>query len=170
MLLGATLALALSRPRQFAWLRRALASRHATPLSAAAAAAWIWQPFGPGILLDLAFALLVGAAAAARGRGLLERALASWPLVHVGRVSYGMYLLHVPVLGSLARAFPGLVEHPASLFGLVLVLSVAVASLSHRYIEAPLLALQQRFRPARAPAPVATSLPVTARAGWVREG
>lgn len=158
MALGAALAWCLARRRGFGWLARALAWRWATPLSAALVALWIWQPFGPGILLDLAFVALVGAAAAASGRGLLERALASRPLVYVGRVSYGMYLFHVPVLGSIQLALPGLAAQPLALFASAFVLSVGLAALSHRYVESPILALQERFRPARA-----ELLPVTAR-------
>ncbi|HTV17186.1 MAG TPA: acyltransferase [Polyangiaceae bacterium] len=170
MVLGAALAWASSRPRGFGWLARALAARHATSLAAAAVAVWIWQPFGPGVVLDIGFVVLVGAAAASHGRGFVDRLLAAPALVYVGRVSYGMYLFHVPVLGSLSRSFPGLVEHPPALFGATFALSVGVAALSHRYIESPLLALQERFRPARGPLPVAAEPPARARVGWVREG
>jgi peptidoglycan/LPS O-acetylase OafA/YrhL len=178
MLLGAALAWALAQPRGFAWLRRALALPHATAIAAAAAAAWIWQP-GPAIVLDLAFVALVGAAAAASGQGPIERALAARPLVYVGRVSYGVYLFHVPVLGSLERLFPSLVEHPLGLFVSTGCLSLAAAALSHRYVEAPLLAIQQRFRPARVElsgsparvgAPMAHENSEPPRVGWAREG
>jgi peptidoglycan/LPS O-acetylase OafA/YrhL len=170
MLLGAGLAWALAQPHGFAWLRRALGMRHATTLAAAAAAAWIWQP-GPAILLDLAFVALVGSAGAASGQGPIERALAAPPLVYVGRVSYGLYLFHVPVLGSLQRLFPALAAHPLGLFVPTSALSLAVAALSHRYVEAPILALRERFRPARLALSDATApLPGPERVGWVREG
>jgi peptidoglycan/LPS O-acetylase OafA/YrhL len=169
MLLGAGLAWALAQPRGFAWLRRALAMRHATTLAAAASAAWIWRP-GPAVLLDLAFVALVGAAAAASGHGWIERTLAARPLVYVGRVSYGLYLFHVPVLGSLQRLFPDLGEHPLGLFVSTGSLSLAVAAMSHRYVEAPLLTLQERFRPARVPLSDATALLEPPRVGWAREG
>jgi peptidoglycan/LPS O-acetylase OafA/YrhL len=175
MLLGAGLAWALALRRGFAWLERALAARHATTLSAAAAGAWLWQPFGPDILRDLAFVALVGAAAASSGqpspgRALVNRALAARPLVYVGRVSYGMYLFHVPVLGSLLRMIPALAEHTFGLYVATFASSLGLAALSHRYVEAPLLALQERFRPARVPlSEVAAPLPAPS-VGWAREG
>jgi peptidoglycan/LPS O-acetylase OafA/YrhL len=86
-------------------------------------------------------------------------------------VSYGLYLFHVPVLGSLQRLFPGLAAHPFGLFLPTSALSLAVAAVSHRYVEAPILALQERFRPARLPLSDATApLPGPRRVGWVREG
>jgi len=172
MALGAGLAWMLAQGRRFAGLRRALAAPHATSLTAALVAAWLWRPFGPGILLDLAFVALVGAAAASSGRGLLERALAARPLVYIGRVSYGMYLFHVPVLGSIQRVFSELVEQPLALFATSFLVSMGLAALSHRYVEAPILALQARFRPARGALPVAgpESLPARAPIAWVREG
>ena len=172
MALGAGLAWMLAQEQRFAGLRRALAAPHATSLAATLVAAWLWRPFGPGILLDLAFVALVGAAAASSGRGLLERALAARPLVYVGRVSYGMYLFHVPVLGSIQRVFSELVEQPLALFATSFLVSMGFAALSHRYVEAPILALQARFRPARGALPVASpeSLPARAPIAWVREG
>jgi peptidoglycan/LPS O-acetylase OafA/YrhL len=166
MLLGALLALALAHPRGGAALRRALAAPSALPLAIAAAAALLWRPLGPPILLELAFATLVGAAALTSGRGALARLLSARPLVHVGRVSYGVYLFHVPVLGALKRTLPVLAEQPLALFPAAFALSIALASASYRYLEGPLLALRERFRPASD-----TSLALRAtglRSGWLR--
>jgi peptidoglycan/LPS O-acetylase OafA/YrhL len=136
MALGAMLGWAVSQRRAFAPLERLLGARHSTELAAAACAGLIWQPIGPPLLLELAFAVLVGSAASSRGP--LARGLALRPLVHVGRVSYGMYLFHVPVLGLLKRSCPWLVERPLALFPAAFLSSLAVAAVSFRTLEAPL--------------------------------
>jgi len=148
MALGALMALLLEHPRGRALLGRPLATRHALPLSALAALALIWRPVGPPLAIDLAFALLVATAALARDRGALERVLTLPWLLHVGRVSYAVYLFHVPWIGLLSRGFPGLREQPGALFVAAFTLSVISASISYRHFEGPLLALQERFRPA----------------------
>jgi peptidoglycan/LPS O-acetylase OafA/YrhL len=98
---------------------------------------------GAPILLDLGFAALVASAVLAPG-SWFGRALSARPLRELGRVSYGIYLFHVPVLGLLRRGSPWLAEHPGPLFLLALGLSGALAALSYRYFEAPLMALAPR--------------------------
>jgi peptidoglycan/LPS O-acetylase OafA/YrhL len=149
MALGALLALALARPIRS--IERLLASRHALAVTLSLAAAWLWSPVGPPIVLDAAFAALVGAAALSGGGGWLERGLGSRELARVGRVSYGIYLLHVPVVGLCKRACPWLTERPAALFPLAFGIAFVMAALSYRYVEGPLLALKERFRPRPAP-------------------
>jgi len=165
MTLGALFALVLEHPRWHAAASRLLGARHATGVATLAAAALICEPVGPPLLLDLTLGALVATAALARGHGVAPRLLTLPPLVHVGRVSYGVYLLHVPVIGLLTRWFPWLGERSGPLFLLAFALSVAAASVSYRYLEAPLLALQQRFRPI--PRGVSSRAPaaLTARGG-----
>jgi peptidoglycan/LPS O-acetylase OafA/YrhL len=77
----------------------------------------------------------------------VARALRITPLVALGRISYGMYILDdlpAPLFNSIA---PGLIAHhvgflilPASF----LVITIA-ASLSFRYLESPFLRLKDRF-------------------------
>jgi peptidoglycan/LPS O-acetylase OafA/YrhL len=144
MAIGALLALLLEHPLGHALL----ATRHAASLAAFAALALIWTAVGPPIALDLAFAVLVAAAALARGRGALLRALTLPWLLHIGRISYAIYLFHVPWIGLLSRGFPGLREQPAALFAGAFALSAVTASVSYRYFEGPLLELRERFHPA----------------------
>jgi peptidoglycan/LPS O-acetylase OafA/YrhL len=165
MLLGASCAGLLAHPRHARRLAAVLGARPALALALALSAAWIVAPSGPPILLEAAFAATVGAAALNRGRGLLGRALSLRPVRHIGRVSYGIYLFHVPVLAMLWRSCPALIEQPLVSFSIALALATAVASASHRYLEAPLLARTARWQPAppqpaRSPAPGA----------WAREG
>ena len=158
MALGALLALLLGHPRWRVPAARLLGARHATPLAMLAVGALICEPVGPPLLLDLALATLVATTARARGRGIVERVLMLPPLAHVGRVSYGIYLFHVPLIGLVVRVFPGLRAQPGPLFVCALALGTAAASLSYRLLEAPLLARRERFRPA-APAPLASDAP-----------
>jgi peptidoglycan/LPS O-acetylase OafA/YrhL len=147
MALGALLALALAQPTEWRRVARVLGARHALPVTLLLVAAWLWLPIGPPIVLDAAFTALVGAAALWRGDGWLGRLLASRASLRIGQVSYGIYLLHIPVIGLLERAAPGLGEQPFVLFPLAFGLSFAAATSSYRYFEAPLLELRDRCWP-----------------------
>jgi peptidoglycan/LPS O-acetylase OafA/YrhL len=111
---------------------------------------------GAPLWLDLAFVALVASLVLAPATWL-ARTFSSPPLREVGRVSYGIYLFHVPLLGLLRRLSPWLAEHPGALFVLGLGASLGAAELSYRYLESPLLQLaRQRFsvrldRPASRP-------------------
>ena len=93
---------------------------------------WIYQGgwAGYGVLS----AVLI-AAGATRGNPvwwLLDVKILSW----VGRRSYGIYLFHFPIFLWLTPLRTGLTFWP--LFGVRVALSVALAALSYRYLEAPL--------------------------------
>lgn len=154
--LGALLAVLAANERTFPWLWRCLGGRASAAGCMLLAGALIWRPTGPSIALDLALAAWVAACAFSPG-DWLRRGLAARPLVQVGRVSYGMYLFHVPVIGVLRRSLPWLSEWPALLFPASFLASFALASLSYRHLEAPILALRERFRPTRAVAPLASA-------------
>jgi peptidoglycan/LPS O-acetylase OafA/YrhL len=84
----------------------------------------------------LGFALVVAAAAA--GRGPAVAWLRVRPLVAIGVVSYGVYLWHLPLILVVRKA--GLL--PADIlprFLLVLTLALAVATLSWKLLERPLI-------------------------------
>jgi len=68
-------------------------------------------------------------------------------LAHVGQVSYGIYLLHVMVIGMWRCVLPQPDTHVLLVFGLALLGSIGVATVSHRYFETPFLKLKDRFRP-----------------------
>ena len=72
---------------------------------------------------------------------MLLRALETRPVVFVGLVSYGLFLWHEPIIRSLQSH--GLTLGGASGFFMSLVLflvvSLAAASLTYRYVEKPFL-------------------------------
>jgi peptidoglycan/LPS O-acetylase OafA/YrhL len=152
MSLGALLALLMAERRAFAWVWRVLGRRASAPVCLLALATFVWRPPTPFLLFELLLACLVAACALQPAPGWL-RAAATRPLLHLGRVSYGMYLFHVPVLGLLRRCLPWLVERPACLFPLALGVTWGAATLSYRYLESPILKLQARYRPLRPPSP-----------------
>ncbi|MBK6533676.1 MAG: acyltransferase [Deltaproteobacteria bacterium] len=113
------------------------------PVGTAAGFAW-----GLG-LLGLACALVV-LEVARRGDTAVVRALELAPLRWVGRLSYAMYLVHVPMI-DVARAVY-LVEPRArgaaevlGVFVLALALTLAVAQALHVAVERPFLRLKDRF-------------------------
>jgi peptidoglycan/LPS O-acetylase OafA/YrhL len=71
--------------------------------------------------------------------GLLSRK----PLTYLGKISYGLYALHggaLWIVGLVSTSLPFAVR-----FALSLALSVALASVSYRYLERPFLLVKQRF-------------------------
>jgi peptidoglycan/LPS O-acetylase OafA/YrhL/lysophospholipase L1-like esterase len=72
---------------------------------------------------------------AALQRGLTARVLSLAPLVALGRISYGVYLLHWPVFLWLTPSRVGLSQWP--LFALRMAVTVAAAVVMFRLIETP---------------------------------
>lgn len=105
----------------------------------------------------LGFALCFGAVlvlALASPAGVVRRVAESSVLRAFGRYSYCLYLIHAPVgetlrLIAYSWAWPmlihlGFLAH-AAIFAVVVLVSLGLAWLSWRYIEAPLLALRRYF-------------------------
>jgi peptidoglycan/LPS O-acetylase OafA/YrhL len=67
-------------------------------------------------------------------------------LIYLGKISYGLYVVHVLGLFLAQR-----VTHPASLLGVMaqaalgLAITVALSAASYRWIESPFLRLKERF-------------------------
>lgn len=72
--------------------------------------------------------------------GLAQRVLSARPLVHLGRISYGFYLWHFPIL-KIGGSYLGR-SWPATL--VLLGVSYLVALASYRFIERPFLRLKTR--------------------------
>ncbi|MCZ2836438.1 acyltransferase family protein [Modestobacter sp. VKM Ac-2985] len=102
--------------------------------------------------------LLVGGLVVRRG-DRLNRALSVRPVVWLGRVSYGVYLWHYPLVLLVADLRPD--WSPWARLTVVLGLSVLAAAASHRWVEQPFLRLKDRVGGAAGapvsptPAPVA---------------
>ena len=84
--------------------------------------------------------------AAAGFRGALGRLLEFRPLMYLGKISFGLYVLHKPIpalldmLGLPIDQFPPLLS-----FVLYAGIAVAIASLSWKFFEAPINGLKRRF-------------------------
>ena len=83
------------------------------------------------LLPTVGTALVLYAAASARSAGFLR----SWPAVHVGRISYSLYLVHWPLIVFTHYLLNGPLA-PLHQFSLIVV-SFVLAHLSYRYIEKP---------------------------------
>ena len=91
-----------------------------------------------GFLLVAVLVALVITSVLKAPRGPISRLFSLPPLVHIGRISYGLYLWHWPVILFLTSARTG-----ASGFGLLtlrLTVSLALAELSFWALEKPILA------------------------------
>ncbi len=99
---------------------------------------------GLGYTLWAAFFASILIRSAGKENGRLARSLRLRPLLYVGRISYGLYLIHYPVIYVLDSV--GMREFGFVLFCVaVFVASFLIATLSWRYLELPLLKLKRRL-------------------------
>jgi peptidoglycan/LPS O-acetylase OafA/YrhL len=113
---------------------------------------WGVAVVGYSVFAALTAVALLGVASG--GAPWLTRGLSWAPLVAVGRVSYGLYLLHPLVLSNVvvfgrAAGLPFRTEPWAGVVGhlVVAALSVGLATVSFHLIESPILALKDRWAP-----------------------
>jgi peptidoglycan/LPS O-acetylase OafA/YrhL len=115
-------------------------------------------------ILSVGFAAIVGLGALPAPRHMqpLWKLLSSAPLRLVGRYSYAMYVLHLPLhlfvgLPLLHRLAPHLSSGIALVYiAAVIALTFGLSAMSYRYFERPFLSMKHRFVPDRtAPATVA---------------
>lgn len=86
-------------------------------------------------LLNLSACCLV--LAVLQGRQVLTALLSARPLVHVGRVSFGVYVYHFPLQLLFMTFLPGNVA-PLLMFAVCMTASVIVATLSFHFFERPI--------------------------------
>jgi len=90
-----------------------------------------------GLWNPLCLALAVGCVTAALCSRMAGSILSSRPMIHLGKVSYSLYLLHKPVMLLLQQTTS--LEHWPELFLVVtLLLTIAVSSVVHRLFESPI--------------------------------
>jgi peptidoglycan/LPS O-acetylase OafA/YrhL len=161
---GALLALVARRPQGMKALRR-WAGPVGGGTSAVLLALVVWQRglpaesqvvqlVGYSLLAALFSAVLVLAATAPASSGL-GRVLTAPALVYIGRISYGLYIVHHLVVFALQRHVVSVDRMPRVLgtqvlsqvvFSLIaLGVSVLLAALSWHLYERPILHLKQRF-------------------------
>lgn len=135
LLLGALLALALDARSGFEALRRWLGARWSS-VALLAAALWIWcTPGVPEPIMHLVLSALTAACVLREDHALAHFLRRSW-IVHVGSVSYGVYLLHMLCHNAVERGLARLGSAPAVLdFALTALLAVGLATLSQRHFE-----------------------------------
>jgi peptidoglycan/LPS O-acetylase OafA/YrhL len=97
-------------------------------------------------LLNLGFASLIQHV---ERSGLGTRVLEWRPIAYIGRISYGLYIVHFPVIflvnATLLQWGYGL-GHPLAV-PLAIGFSLALAGASHRYVEVPIMGLKDRLFP-----------------------
>jgi peptidoglycan/LPS O-acetylase OafA/YrhL len=100
-----------------------------------------------GLLLFSAGIAVVIAAVVFEPASMLGRSLSVRPLTWVGRRSYGMYVIHWPVIILLGRYLHFGQWNVAITIGITVIL----AALSYRYLESPLLRMKGRYSRTGAP-------------------
>jgi peptidoglycan/LPS O-acetylase OafA/YrhL len=66
---------------------------------------------------------------------------------YLGKISYGLYVYHLPCLTVVSKIVVRLMGHdsPLAVFALGLPLTIGIAAISYRYFESPFLRLKERF-------------------------
>jgi peptidoglycan/LPS O-acetylase OafA/YrhL len=106
-----------------------------------------WFQFAIGFTaVPVATVIIIAGCLTSRGAWTV---LGHRPLAPIGRISYGLYLWHLPIYGFVFKYGAGL-PRAAQSIGAVL-LSFAVASLSFRFVERPFLRLKRRRTGSAAP-------------------
>jgi peptidoglycan/LPS O-acetylase OafA/YrhL len=139
--LGALVALALDHPLGHRAARAVCGRAAAAPLALAAVVGLLAADGVPLLAFDAALALLVATLVVSPRSGL-DRLLGHAAALHVGLVSYGIYLLHVPALGVVRAGIGACVDKPPPpwmVFAFGLPLAIGAATLAHRYVERPFL-------------------------------
>ncbi len=136
LLAGATLALT---PQLLAWGDRSRRVARAVSLVAIGAvlvlatSAFSMSPITRGIYVAVAVVVLLAALENTRG-GVVEQVLSWSPFTYLGRISYGIYLWHWPVIVIAAH---GRSLSPLALFAISVAVATPLAALSFHLLEHP---------------------------------
>ena len=146
--LGSLLALLLHQPSCFRVLGSVLGRFWSAPAALALALTLLAWPSAPLFAFQASLAALVGACVMKEGHALAPL-LRLRAVSYVGTVSYGLYLLNSSAFGAVRRLFPSHANCAGLVFWVGLPLSLALAALSHRTIEARFLRIRERYRAPR---------------------
>ncbi len=102
---------------------------------------------------SVVFAALIGSCVIREDHGL-SRLLTNPVLARMGVVSYGIYMLHMLAVNAVKLGLPllGLGQGPEA-FAMAVILAYAMAEISFRLYETPILNLKRRLSPGRERAP-----------------
>jgi peptidoglycan/LPS O-acetylase OafA/YrhL len=145
ILMGVLLAFVMNTERGFGLVARYLARPWVTAaLGVAIAVIGVASPIdgkssAHALILYVLMTLFVGAVSVLPELGGLKGRAAA----HIGKVSYGMYLLHMLVINSARKV----IDDPVFVFVVGVPATVALATVVYRCIEAPILRLRNRFEP-----------------------
>ena len=159
MLLAAGLAVLLDVRTTFPLLARPLGHRVAAPLLLVMLLLGMALDL-PQLATGLVMALLV-ASVCLRPDTVLHPVLTLRPVAYVGTISYGVYLMHMLAANAVRRALG--MHSGIDVFLCTLLVAVAMAAISHRWFETPILRLKSR-RAATSREPVRNPLPGQATA------
>jgi peptidoglycan/LPS O-acetylase OafA/YrhL len=146
ILAGASLAIVMNSPRGFRLLWPWLGHKLAPAVLLIAFAMAVSYPATHLFVLHLLCAGLVGACVI-REDHLLAWPLSLRPVVYVGTISYGMYLLHMLAKNAAGRllGMAGYESAGVEVFLLTCLISTVAAGLSFKYYEAAFLRLKVRY-------------------------
>lgn len=146
IILGVLLGFALHHRPFYEGLARVLRPRLAgAGIGILLAGGLLFRPFATQSTWDaqvlyVLMAIAIAGCALRPAQGWLDQRL----IAHVGKVSYGIYLLHWLVLVAVARALPPSPWFPCFCLAGTLVIVVTIASAVHRSFEAPIIAFFKR--------------------------
>lgn len=144
VLIGVLVAFALHDPAGHAWLRRRLGPWWVAAGAAAGAAMWLLlhamrhESAADAQLLYVVMAVVLVGLVVREHTPIIEGRL----LRHIGRVSYGIYLLHLFVLNAVTRLAPD--GGAVAVFVGSTMATIVLATLVHRYFEQPIIAFYKR--------------------------
>lgn len=143
---GAWLSLLLHQRRSHEFLVRFLRQPVFVGALAVFTAIALSTPQIPAYVVHGLFVLWVGVAVLAKPQGWVQM-LETRPMVFVGTVSYGVYMLHMLAKNAAERVLRHLGDwdSPLALFAFTLAVALVLARLSHVYYEQPFIRLKARF-------------------------
>lgn len=146
IVLAAMMAICMHTPRGFATIRPFVAGKFASALWLAAVIATLASSGAPRFAIHASMVGLV-LSCVARPDHLLASPLAWRPLAYVGKISYGLYLLHMLAKHVALKLLVvlGLQQNWVLVFIGTLAIGLVAAFLSFRYFESLFLARKTRF-------------------------